>query len=75
MMSAIQELRAMIELGLPRIQINWGRWPKYWTAVAKMELRYAGYAFVGDERGADVYTKKEPSRSEGQTKIVIPIIA
>ena len=49
----------MIELGLPRIRIDWDRWPREWIMVARMELRYAGYAFVGDERGADVYTKKE----------------
>ncbi len=59
MRSAIQELRAMIELGLPRIRIDWGRWPREWIMVARMELRYAGYAMAGIERGADVYTKKE----------------
>lgn len=66
MRSAIQELRAMIELGLPRIRIDWGRWPREWIMVARMELRYAGYAMTEIERGADVYTKKEPSRSEGK---------
>ena len=55
----MQELHAMIELGLPRILINWGRWPREWIMVARMELRYAGYAMAGIERGADVYTKKE----------------
>ena len=59
MRSAIQELRAMIELGLPRIRIDWDRWPREWIMVARMELRYAGYAMAGTERGADVYTKKE----------------
>lgn len=59
MRNAIQELRAMIELGLPRIRIDWSRWPREWIAVAGMELRYAGYAMTGNERGADVYTKKE----------------
>lgn len=49
----------MIELGLPRIRIDWGRWPREWIMVARMELRYAGYAMAGIERGADVYTKKE----------------
>lgn len=59
MRNAIQELRAMIELGLPRIRIDWSRWPREWIMVARMELRYAGYAMTEIERGADVYTKKE----------------
>lgn len=59
MRSTMQELHAMIELGLPRILINWDRWPREWIVVAKMELRRAGYAMTGNERGADVYTKKE----------------
>ena len=59
MRNAIQELRAMIELGLPRIRIDWSRWPREWIAVAGMELRYAGYVSIGLERGDEIYTKKE----------------
>ena len=66
MRSAIQELRLMIELGLPRIQIDWSRWPKYWIAVAEMDLRHAGYASIGMERGSEIYAKKEPSLREGK---------
>lgn len=59
MRSTMQELHAMIELGLPRILINWGRWPREWIVVAKMELRRAGYASIGMERGNEIYAKKE----------------
>ena len=59
MRSAIQELRAMIELGLPRIRIDWSRWPREWIVVAGMELRHAGYTSIGLERGDEIYAKKE----------------